>query len=283
MICKPEWVFAFGIAILPACAASQPRPAGTSAPEKTDEVIETSQSGQAGQASVVPLDHVRNIVLVHGAFVDGSGWKPVYEILLHRGYNVDVVQEPLTSLENDVAAVKRVLDLAPGPRILVAHSYGGTVITQAGDDPRVAGLVYIAAHEPDTGETEAANAKRMPGAGKPPLKTRDGFLYLDPAAFPHEFAADLPREQAEFEARSQMLTAASVFTTRVTAAAWKVKPSWALVAGGDRIINPNLERMYAERAHSQVVEVPGASHSVYESHPVEVVALIEEAARAAAK
>jgi pimeloyl-ACP methyl ester carboxylesterase len=278
MIRKPELAFVFGIAILPACAATQPHADATSAQGKQKpDVVETSQPGLASTADV------RNIVLVHGAFVDGSGWKPVYEMLLRRGYNVEVVQEPLTSLENDVAAVKRALDLEQGPCILVAHSYGGTVITQAGDDPRVAGLVYIAAHEPDTGETEGANAKRMPAAGKPPLKTRDGFLYLDPAVFPAEFAADLPREQAEFEARSQMLTAASVFATPVTDPAWKVKPSWALVAGADMIINPNLERMYAERAHSQVVEVPGASHSVYESHPVEVVALIEQAARAGAK
>jgi pimeloyl-ACP methyl ester carboxylesterase len=277
MIRKPESAFAFGIAILSACAATPLRPAAARAPAKPDDVVETSQP------AAVPIAGVGNIVLVHGAFVDGSGWKPVYERLLRRGYNVVVVQEPLTSLENDVAAVKRALDLAQGPCILVAHSYGGTVITQAGDDPRVAGLVYIAAHEPDTGETEAANGKRIPSTGKPPLKTRDGFLYLDPAHFPTEFAADLPREQADFEARSQMLTAAGVFTTPVTHAAWKVKPSWALVAGGDMMINPNLERMYAKRAHSHVVEVPRASHSVYESHPDEVAALIEDAARASAK
>jgi pimeloyl-ACP methyl ester carboxylesterase len=224
---------------------------------------------------------VKNIVLVHGAFVDGSGWKPVYEILTKRGFNVSVVQEPLTSLENDVAAVKRILDLQQGPCILVAHSYGGTVITEAGNDPRVAGLVFIAAHEPDTGETEATNGKRMPSAAKPPLKTADGFLYLDPDRFPDDFAADLPRGQAEFEARSQILTAAGVFTTAIADPAWKVKPSWALVAGSDKIINPDLERMYAKRAHSVTVEVAGASHSIYESHPREVAALIEEAAQKA--
>lgn len=224
---------------------------------------------------------VKNVVLVHGAFVDGSGWKPVYTMLVKRGFNVSVVQQPLTSLDNDVAAVKRVVALQQGPCILVAHSYGGTVITEAGKDPRVAALVYVAAHEPDAGETEAVNARRMPSVAKPPLKTPDGFLYLDPARFPDDFAADLPREQAEFEARSQVLTAAGVFTTPVTDPAWKVKPSWALIAGADKIINPDLERMYATRAHSHVVEVPGASHSVYESHPKEVAALIEEAAKGA--
>jgi pimeloyl-ACP methyl ester carboxylesterase len=165
-----------------------------------------------------------------------------------------------------------------GPCILVGHSYGGTIITEAGTDPKVAGLVYIAAHEPASGETEAGNGKRFPAAGHSILKTSDDFLYLDPAHFFADFAADLPREQAEFEAHSQMLTAAKVFTTLVTNPAWEVKPSWALVAQADRTINPDLERFYAARAHSHQVEVAGASHSVYESHPKPVAALIEEAA-----
>lgn len=221
---------------------------------------------------------VKNIVLVHGAFVDGSGWKPVYESLSRDGFHVSIVQEPLTSLADDVAATKRVLALQDGPTILVAHSYGGTVITEAGDDPRVVGLVYIAAHQPDTGETEAANGKQIPALAHPPLKTADGYLYLDPARFHADFAADLPADQAAFEAHSQTLTAAHVFTTPVSHPAWRVKPSWTLVAGSDRIISPDLERMYAARAHSHVVEVPGASHSVYESHPYEVAALIARAA-----
>jgi len=224
----------------------------------------------------------KNIVLVHGAWVDGSGWKPVYEILVRDGYHVSLVQEPLTSLQDDVAATKRILDLQPGPCILVAHSYGGTVITQAGTDPHVVGLVFIAAHAPDAGETEAANGKRFPSATSKTNaieKTPDGYTYLDPAAFPKAFAADLPPEQAEFEAHAQVLTAAGVFTAAVTDPAWKVKPSWALVADADEIINPDLERFYAARAHSRVVEVRGASHSVYESRPKEVAALIEEAAQ----
>jgi pimeloyl-ACP methyl ester carboxylesterase len=225
---------------------------------------------------------VKNIVLVHGAWVDGAGWKSVYAILVRDGYHVSVVQEPLTSLQDDVAATRRILDLQAGPCILVAHSYGGTVITEAGADPHVVGLVYIAAHEPDAGETEASNGKRFPSATSRTTaieNTPDGYTYLDPAAFPKAFAADLPAEQAEFEAHSQMLTAAGVFTTPVTDPAWKVKPSWALVADADKIINPDLERFYAARAHSHVVEVKGASHSVYQSRPKEVAALIEEAAQ----
>jgi pimeloyl-ACP methyl ester carboxylesterase len=229
-------------------------------------------------ASTTP---VRNIVLVHGAWVDGSGWKPVYEILTKDGYRVTLVQEPLTSLENDVAAVRRAIALQSGPCILVSHSYGGTVITEAGNDPKVAGLVYIASHQPDAGETEAGNGKPYPtptSASHAIQTTADGFTYLDPAQFPKLFAADLPREQAQFEAHAQILTSGKVFTTQVMNPAWRVKPSWALIAGADEIISPDLERMYAKRAHSQVVEVPGASHSVYESHPKEVAALIEDAA-----
>lgn len=221
---------------------------------------------------------VKNVVLVHGAFVDGSGWRPVYDILKRDGYHVSLVQEPLTSLADDVAATKRVLALQDGPTILVAHSYGGTVITEAGTDPHVVGLVYVAAHQPDTGETEAANGKRIPALAHPPLHTEDGYLYLDPAHFHADFAADLPPERAEFEAHAQTLTSGAVFTTPVENPAWKVKPSWTLVAGSDRIISPDLERMYAKRARSKTVEVEGASHSVYASRPREVAALIEQAA-----
>ncbi len=233
----------------------------------------------AAPASAAP---VKNIVLVHGAWVDGSGWKPVYEILTKDGYHVSVVQEPLTSLNDDVAATKRVIALQQGPCILVSHSYGGTVITEAGTASNVAGLVYIASHEPDAGETEGGNGKPYPtplSKAQAIEKTPDGFTYLDPARFYELFAADLPREQAEFEGHSQIPTAASVFTTPVTNPAWKVKPSWALVADADEIISPDLERMYAARAHSHVVEVKGASHSVYESRPKDVAALIEEAAQ----
>ena len=224
---------------------------------------------------------VRNIVLVHGAWADGSGWKGVYDILVKDGYNVSIVQEPETSFQEDVAATKRVLAQQDGPCILVAHSYGGAVITEAGTDPSVAGLVYIAAHMPDAGENEADDGKRFPSdlsKSDAIKKTADGFTYIDPAQFHEYFAADLPAEQAAFMARSQVLNLADNFKAVITTAAWRSKPSWMLVAGSDRTINPDLERWYATRANSHKVEVAGASHSVYVSQPKEVAALIEEAA-----
>src|SRR6202166_1398687 len=221
---------------------------------------------------------VKNIVLVHGAFVNGSGWKPVFEILVKDGYHVSVAEHPLTSFGDDITAVKRVIAMQDGPIILVGHSYGGAIITDVGNDPKVVGLVYIAAHALDEGETEVANGKKFPNSTKGVKKTTDGFLYLDRVAYPADFAADLPKEQAEFEAQAQELTAASVFATPAGVPAWKTKPSWYAVAKSDRIINPDLQRMYAKHAHSHTIEVDGESHSVYESHPKEVAALIEEAA-----
>jgi pimeloyl-ACP methyl ester carboxylesterase len=224
---------------------------------------------------------IRNIVLVHGAWADGSGWRGVYDILVKDGYNVSIVQEPETTFKEDVAATKRVFALQDGPSILVAHSYGGAVITEAGTDPSVAGLVYIAAHMPDAGEKESEDGKRFPsdlsksGAIK---KTADGFTYIDAAQFHEYFAADLSAEQAAFMARSQVFNLGENFSAVITTAAWRSKPSWMLVAGSDRTINPDLERWYAERAKSHKVEVAGASHCVYISHPKEVAALIEEAA-----
>src|SRR5882757_1173290 len=229
---------------------------------------------------------IRNIVLVHGAWADGSGWKGVYDILVKDGYNVSIVQEPETSFNDDLAATKRVLAQQDGPSILVAHSYGGAVITEAGTDPSVVGLVYIAAHIPDAGEKESEDGKRFPsdlaksGAIK---KTPDGFTYIDPAQFHELFAADLPGDQAAFMARSQVLNFADNFSATITTAAWRTKPNWMVVAGSDRTISPDLERWYAKRAKSQTVEVAGASHSVYVSHPKEVAAVIEEAAHAISK
>jgi len=226
---------------------------------------------------------IKNIVLVHGAWVDASGWKPVYEILTKEGFNVTMVQEPETSFADDVIATKRVLDLQNGPTLLVGHSYGGSIITEAGVHPKVTGLVYVAAHAPAVGEDEGALGKMTPsvlaktdGAIK---KTIDGYTYLNPADFPKLFAPDLPREIAEFAARSQVLAAAEVFSTPLTAAAWTTKPSWGIVAGNDQIINPELERWYYARAGSKTTEIKGASHSVYQSHPKEVAAVISEAAR----
>ena len=220
-------------------------------------------------------------MLVHGAWADGSGWKGVYDILVKDGYNVSIVQEPETTFKEDVAATKRVLALQNGKCILVAHSYGGAVITEAGTDAAVAGLVYIAAHMPDSGENEADDGKRFPsdlsksGAIK---KTADGFSYIDPAQFHEYFAADLPADQASFMARSQVFNFAENFRAVITTAAWRSKPSWMLVAGADRTINPDLERWYATRAKSHTVEVAGASHCVYISRAREVAALIEGAA-----
>jgi pimeloyl-ACP methyl ester carboxylesterase len=239
-------------------------------------LLSTGAMAQQTQAAPAPI---KNIVLVHGAFVGGSGWRPVYDILTKDGYNVTLVQEPLTSFADDVAATKRILDRQDGPAVLVGHSYGGAIITEAGNDPHVKALVYIAAHALDAGETEVGNGKKYPNATKAVVKTPDGFLLLNPADYPADFAADLPLKQAEFEAHAQMPTAAEVFTSQIPDPAWKVKPSWYMVAKADRIINPDLERMYAARAHSHTVEIPGASHSVYESHPKEVAAMIEQAAQ----
>jgi pimeloyl-ACP methyl ester carboxylesterase len=229
---------------------------------------------------------VGNIVLVHGAWADGSGWKGVYDILAGDGYNVSIVQEPETSFKDDVAATKRVLAQQNGPCILVGHSYGGAVITEAGTDPSVTGLVYVAAHMPDAGENEADDGKRFPsdlaksGAIK---KTPDGFTYIDPVQFHELFAADLPADQAAFMARSQVFNHADNFSATISTAAWRTKPSWMVVAGIDRTINPDLERWYAKRASSHTIEVAGASHCVYVSHPKEVADAIESAARAASK
>ena len=236
-------------------------------------------------STTVSADPIKNIVLVHGAWVDASGWKPLYEILTKQGFHVTVVQEPETSFADDVTATKRILDLQDGPTILVGHSYGGSIITEAGVHPNVVGLVYVAANAPDVGEDEGELGAKTPsvlakteGAIK---KTPDNFPYLNPSDFPKLFAPDLPRERAEFESRSQVLAAASVFNTPLTAAAWKTKPSWGIVAGNDQIINPDLERWYYDRAKSHTFEINGASHSVYESHPSEVAAVIADAARTA--
>ena len=217
---------------------------------------------------------VKNIVLVHGAFVDGSGWQGAYDILTKKGYNVTVTQQTLTSFEADVAAVNRIIDQQNGPCILVGHSYGGAVITIAGNNPKVIGLVYIAAHAPDDGESEAGNGKTYPPAYKSLIKGKDGLDYIDPEKFASDFAGDVPEQKANFMAISQTPTTDAIFHAIIQNPAWKVKPSWYMVAKSDQIINPDLERMYAKRAKSHVVEIDGASHSVYVSHPKEVAELI---------
>jgi len=222
---------------------------------------------------------VKNIVLVHGYFADGSGWQAVSKILTRDGYNVSVVQEPETSFKEDVAATTRIVDAQDGPTILVGHSYGGAVITEAGNNARVAGLVYIAAFEPDAGESLKDLTTKMPAATKAIKATDDGHLYFDAEHFRADFAADVPAAEAAFMASSQVMPAHESFTAPVSQPAWKTKPSWAVVATQDRTVNPDLERWMAGRAKSTVVEVP-SSHVAYLSHPAEVARVIERAATA---
>lgn len=217
---------------------------------------------------------IKNIVLVHGAFVDGSGWEGIYKILAKKGYHVSVTQHTLLSFEEDVKAVNRIIDQQDGPCILVGHSYGGAIITIAGNNPKVAGLVYVAAHAPDEGESEADNGKIYPPAYKSLIKGQDGLDYISPEKFPDDFAGGVAKEKAKFMAVSQTPTADVAFHTIIKNPAWKVKPSWYVVAKSDKIINPDLERMYAKRAKSTAIEVEGASHCVYISHPNEVSNLI---------
>lgn len=224
---------------------------------------------------------VRNIVLVHGGFVDGSGWQAVYDLLTSDGYNVRVVQNPTLSLEGDVAATRQVIDAQDGPVVLVGHSYGGVVITEAGLSDKVAALVYIAAFAPDKSESvNTLIANPPPGAPVPPiLPPQDGFLFLDREQFPASFAGDLPVEQARFMADSQVPWGVEALSGAVTEAAWRTKPSWYLVATDDRMIPPPAQRAMSERAGSTVRETPG-SHSVYLSQPAAVADLIKHAAGA---
>ena len=221
---------------------------------------------------------VKNVVLVHGGFVDGSGWQGVYDALKKDGYNVSIVQNPTISLKDDVAVTKRTLAAQDGPAILVGHSYGGVVITEAGTDPKVAGLVYIAAFAPDKGESVFALIQNPPpGAPVPPiLPPQDGFLFLDRTQFRASFAADVSADAAAFMADSQVPWGLDALNGAVTEPAWKTKPSWYLVATDDRMIPPDAQRAMSRRAGSSVVEVKG-SHAVYVSQPQAIAALIVKA------
>jgi pimeloyl-ACP methyl ester carboxylesterase len=225
-----------------------------------------------------------SIVLIHGGFVDGSGWQGVYDILKKDGYNVAVVQNPTTSLADDVAFTKRVVAAQSGKVLLVGHSYGGVVATEAGNDPKVAGLVYIAAFAPDAGESVAKLiANPAPGAPVPPiLPPQDGFLLLDQAKFADSFAADVSERQASFMAASQVPWGVNALGGEVSTPAWKTKPSWYLVAADDKMIPPPAQRAMAARAGAQVTEGPG-SHAVYVSRPQAVADLIAKAATAIVK
>jgi len=227
-------------------------------------------------------DRAQNIVLVHGGFVDGSGWAAVYRTLKQQGFSVSVVQNPTTSLADDVRATRLILAQQDGPVILVGHSYGGVVVTDAGNDPIVAGLVYIAAFAPDTGESVASLIKDPPpGAPVPPiLPPQDGFLFLDKAKFAASFAGDVDPELAAFMADSQVPWGVEALQGAVGQPAWKSKPSWYLLTTEDRMIPPAAQRAMSGRAGSTVVEVR-ASHSVYGSQPQAVVDLIAQAAKVA--
>src|SRR5713101_2765526 len=223
---------------------------------------------------------VKNIVLVHGGLVDGSGWEAVYNVLKKDGYTVTIVQNPTISLADDVAVTKRAIAAQNGPVILVGHSYGGAVITEAGNDPKVAGLVYIAAFAPDKGESVSALIKDPPpGAPVPPiLPPQDGYLFLDKAKFHASFAADVDEEKAAFMADSQVPWGVEALSGTINAPAWRSKASWYLVATDDKMIPPPAQRFMSNRAGSTVVEVAG-SHAIYVSQPNAVAALIEKAVK----
>jgi pimeloyl-ACP methyl ester carboxylesterase len=221
-----------------------------------------------------------NVVLVHGGFVDGSGWQAVYDLLKKDGLNVSVVQNPTVSLEGDVATTDQVLDAQDGPVVLVGHSYGGAVITEAGNHDNVVALVYIAAFAPDKGESvNTLIADPPPGAPVPPiLPPKDGFLFLDRDKFAASFASDVPAAQAAFMADAQVPWGLGALAGSITDPAWRVKPSWYLVATDDRMIPPPAQRAMAERAGSTVTETAG-SHAIYVSQPAAVAALIRQAAK----
>lgn len=220
---------------------------------------------------------IKNVVLVHGAFADGSGWEPVAQILMNDGYKVSVVQHPETSYADDQKYTKAAIDAMGGPVVLVGHSYGGSVITEAGNHPNVKALVYIAAFALDAGESCATIESAVPQASKAFKPDSNGNWWIEQEHFAADFAADLPKDQAQFMAISQVPISTDAFTHKVTNPAWKTKPTWYMVATEDRSINPEQERMMAKRAHATTVEVK-ASHVAYMSHPKEAAKLIEQAA-----
>ena len=243
-------------------------------------MLAAALAAPSASAQTAAQVRIKNVVLVHGAFADGSGWESVAEILRRDGYTVSVVQHPETSYAEDVKFTRAVIDRQSGPVVLVGHSYGGAVITEAGNHPKVEALVYIAAFALDTGESAAIIEKAVPPATTGIKETSDGYFYIDPAVFHADFCADLPKAKADFMALSQVLFSADSFTSTVKTPAWKSKPSWYMVSTQDRSINPEQERMMARRARAKTVEV-ASSHAAYMSHPVETAKLIEEAAASA--
>ena len=220
---------------------------------------------------------IKNVVLVHGAFADGSGWKAVATILEKDGYTVSVAQPPETSYADDQKYTKAAIDAMGGPVVLVGHSYGGSIISEAGNDPNVVALVYIAAFALDDGESCASIEQALPQASKAFKADSNGNWWTDQHHFAADFAADVPPAVSHFMAVSQVPISTDSFTHKVTSPAWKTKPTWYMVATADRSINPDQERMMAKRANAKTVEV-NASHVAYMSHPKETAKLIEEAA-----
>lgn len=253
----------------------------------TNKLLAAAASLTLGAAPAIAQDKtgepVKSVVLVHGGFVDGSGWMDVYKILKKDGYKVTIVQNPTLSLEDDVAVTKRAIAAADGKVILVGHSYGGVVVSEAGTDPKVAGVVYIAAFAPDKGESVSSLiANPVPGAPVPPiLPPKDGFLFLDSVKFAASFAADVRPDLAQFMADSQVPWGVAALDGKVSTPAWRVKPSWYLVASEDKMIPPAAQRQMAARAGAKVEEV-AASHALYLSKPAAVAAIIEKAARGTA-
>ena len=240
-------------------------------------IIAVLLTGSIQKVVAAPPTGIKNILLVHGAFADGSGWEAVAKVLAKDGYTVSVLQEPETSYADDQKYAKAALDAMNGPVVLVGHSYGGSVITEAGNHPKVAALVYIAAFALDEGESCASIEQALPQASKAFKPDSNGNWWIEQAHFAADFAADIPPEKAAFMAISQVPISTDAFTHKVTNPAWKTKPTWYMVATADRSINPDQERMMAKRAHAKTVEV-NSSHVAYISHPNETAKLIEEAA-----
>ena len=240
-------------------------------------LIFSTLMGIGQKAAAAPPTGIKNVVLVHGAFADGSGWEAVAKILEQDGYTVSVAQPPETSYADDQKYTRAAIDAMGGPVVLVGHSYGGSIITEAGNDPNVSALVYIAAFALDEGESCASIEQAVPQASKAFKPDSNGNWWIDQKHFAADFAADIPPAQAAFMAVSQVPISTDSFTHKVTTPAWRTKPSWYMVASADRSINPEQERMMAKRAHAKTVEV-NASHVAYMSHPKEAAKLIEEAA-----
>ncbi len=235
----------------------------------------------SASAQTKPIPAIKNVVLVHGAFADGSGWKALYAILTKKGYNVTVVQNPLSSLEDDVKATQVALDKQDGPAILVGHSWGGVVITEAGDHPKVAALVYVAAFQPDKGESALTWVQTAPPAPENGILQPDdkGILYYDKAKYHAGFCADISKEEADFMYASQGTFYAKGFVTNVTKAPWKDKPTYGIVATEDKSINPEIERKMYKRSNTKVTELKG-SHVIFMSQPEGVAKVIIAAATA---